>query len=254
MSAGRASQRVELVRGEELAVLEQVGAVGVERVAREAALQLQVGEEVEDEALEAGRRLPERGLDCDGHGGWFCAGRLIPLGARDHALAHPAYARAGARPRRGARRRRAGPRRCRGPSFGPEGRWRRSRRGRAELRGAGGDRPPRSASCAATSGSPAGTGTSTAPSSSSQHRQRVVADAAVALAGVGAERRGESRVGRPRARAAWALSSAAMPPWPRRVSEPMIPGPGPTRAASQPRPLAAASRAPATESASCSPP
>ena len=47
-------QRVAVVLGEELAVLEQVGAVGVQRVAREAALQLQVGEEVEDEALEAG--------------------------------------------------------------------------------------------------------------------------------------------------------------------------------------------------------
>ncbi len=50
--AGR--QRVDVVGGEVLAVLVQVGAVGVERVAREAALQLQVGEEVEDEALEAG--------------------------------------------------------------------------------------------------------------------------------------------------------------------------------------------------------
>ena len=52
---GRARrERVEPVVGEELAVLEQVGAVGVQRVAREAPLQLQVGEEVEDEALEAG--------------------------------------------------------------------------------------------------------------------------------------------------------------------------------------------------------
>ena len=52
---GRAapSSASSVVRGEELAVLEQVGAVGVQRVAREAALQLQVGEEVEDEALEA---------------------------------------------------------------------------------------------------------------------------------------------------------------------------------------------------------
>ena len=50
-------ERVGFVRGEELAVLEQVGAVGVQRVAREAALQLQVGEEVEDEALEALARL-----------------------------------------------------------------------------------------------------------------------------------------------------------------------------------------------------
>src|SRR5687768_18011002 len=43
-----------LFRSEELAELEQVGAVGVKRVAGEAALELEVGEEVEDEALEAG--------------------------------------------------------------------------------------------------------------------------------------------------------------------------------------------------------
>ena len=54
MSAGRGLQRVEVVRREVLAVLEQVGAVGVQGVAREAALQLQVGEEVEDQGLEAG--------------------------------------------------------------------------------------------------------------------------------------------------------------------------------------------------------
>ena len=70
MSAGRASSASSCVRGEVLAVLEQVGAVGVERVAGEAALQLQVGEEVEDEALEAGVGC-RAGLDCDGHGGWF---------------------------------------------------------------------------------------------------------------------------------------------------------------------------------------
>ena len=44
-----------------------------------------------------------------------------------------------------------------------------------------------------------------------------------------------------------------MPPWPRRVSEPMIPGPGPTIAASQPA-ADIASSAPATDSASSSPP
>ena len=65
-------QRVELVRGEVLAVLEEVGAVGVEGVAGEAALELQVGEEVEDEALEArvgarGAGAARRGLDCDRH-------------------------------------------------------------------------------------------------------------------------------------------------------------------------------------------
>ncbi len=34
-----------------------------------------------------------------------------------------------------------------------------------------------------------------------------------------------------------------MPPWPNSVSEPMMPGPGPTSAASQPRRLAALERA-----------
>ena len=53
-------ERVGFVRGEEFPVLEQVGAVGVQRVAREAPLQLQVGEEVEDEALEALARLRAR--------------------------------------------------------------------------------------------------------------------------------------------------------------------------------------------------
>src|SRR4051794_29190150 len=68
------------------------------------------------------------------------------------------------------------------------------------------------------------------------------------------ERRGEIRVGRPRLRAAWALSRAAMPPWPRVVSEPMMPGPGPTRIASQLSWVAAASSAPTVVRASCSPP
>ncbi len=42
------SQRIELVRTKKFAVLEQVSAVGVERVAGETPLQLEVGEEVED--------------------------------------------------------------------------------------------------------------------------------------------------------------------------------------------------------------
>ncbi len=61
-------------------------------------------------------------------------------------------------------------------------------------------------------------------------------------------------VGRPRDSDAWALSRAAMPPWPYAVSEPMIPGPGPTSTASQPSAFAAASSAPTVLSASCSPP
>ena len=95
MSAGRASSASSVVGGEVLAVLEQVGAVGVERVAREAALQLQVGEEVEDQALEAGvgaGPAPARGrwLDRDRHGGWF-----------SRAAPHPLRRKAGARGERG---------------------------------------------------------------------------------------------------------------------------------------------------------
>jgi hypothetical protein len=41
-------------------VLEQVGAVGLERVARQAALELEVGEEIEQQVLERAR--------CDGLG------------------------------------------------------------------------------------------------------------------------------------------------------------------------------------------
>ncbi len=61
---GRAGgERVEVMGVEVLAVLVQVGAVGVEGVAGEASLQLQVGEEVEDQALEAGLGLRRIGDD-----------------------------------------------------------------------------------------------------------------------------------------------------------------------------------------------
>ncbi len=60
------------VRCEVRAELQQVGAVGLERVARQAALELEVGEEVEHEVLE---RL--EGSD-DGHGAWFAAGGRAP--------------------------------------------------------------------------------------------------------------------------------------------------------------------------------
>ena len=54
-------------------------AVGLERVARQPALELQVGEEVEHVVLErAWRRSP----GCDGHGAWFAAAAPSPRGAR----------------------------------------------------------------------------------------------------------------------------------------------------------------------------
>ncbi len=101
--------------------------------------------------------------------------------------------------------------------------------------------------------SPEGTGTSTPPSSSSITVRVWWLTGRWRSRGSALERRGESRVGKPRAREAWAVSRAAMPPWPRAVSEPMMPGPGPAMTASHPSFWAAASRAPATEIASCSP-
>ncbi len=214
MSAGPGRQRVDVMGREVLAVLVQVGAVGVERVAREAALQLQVGEEVEDEPLEAGLGA-DRGRCGDWHGGGV-------LPAAPSTLA----AQGGARGEGGGEEERvlleAAAHRPRRQAGSP-----RSRRGRPGASRRWWRQPAAVARIAIGTGSSVGTGISTAPRSSSQDRQGVVADRPVALARVGAERRGESRVGRPRASEAWAVSRAAMPPWPRRVSEPMIPGPGP---------------------------
>ena len=85
-------QRVEAVGGEVLPVLEEVGAVGVQGVAGEAALQLQVGEEVEDQALEAGvgtgaggGRGRRRRPDCDCHAERFSLSWRGPWSARDCA-------------------------------------------------------------------------------------------------------------------------------------------------------------------------
>ena len=55
-SVGPDGERVGTALGEKGPVLQQVGAVGVERVAREPTLELQVGEKVEHQALEAGAR------------------------------------------------------------------------------------------------------------------------------------------------------------------------------------------------------
>ena len=68
MSAGPGRERVDVAIGEEFAVLKKVGAVGVQRIAGQAALELQVGEEIEDKALEAG--LGAWGIG-DDHGGGF---------------------------------------------------------------------------------------------------------------------------------------------------------------------------------------
>ena len=54
-SRGRAARALTLAPREELAVLEQVGAVGVEGVAGQPALQLQVSEEVEHETPRSAR-------------------------------------------------------------------------------------------------------------------------------------------------------------------------------------------------------
>jgi hypothetical protein len=63
-------QRIAARALQPLAELQEVGAVGLERVAREPALELEVGEEVEDEVLE--------GLDGDGHGTGFAAAAASP--------------------------------------------------------------------------------------------------------------------------------------------------------------------------------
>src|SRR4051794_1172575 len=55
-------ERVQVALGEPGAELHEVRAVGLERVARQAALQLEVGEEVEDEVREGAR------WGGDGHG------------------------------------------------------------------------------------------------------------------------------------------------------------------------------------------
>jgi len=68
-------RRVELVAEEERAELQQVGAVGLERVARQAALELEVREEVEHVVLE---RACVNGCRCDRHGLLFGADRLPP--------------------------------------------------------------------------------------------------------------------------------------------------------------------------------
>ena len=70
-----ASVAVAVLGREVLAVLQQVGAVRVQGVAGEAALELQVGEEVEEQGLEPGigagpcRRGGSRSTR--GHAGWF---------------------------------------------------------------------------------------------------------------------------------------------------------------------------------------
>ena len=92
MSAGPAVKRVEVMGGEVLAVLVQVGAVGVERVAREAALQLQVGEEVEDEPLEAG--LGARWIG-DDHGGGVLPAAPQPLRRKAAPAARAAAKKSG---------------------------------------------------------------------------------------------------------------------------------------------------------------
>jgi hypothetical protein len=89
---GAHGERVHLVGGEELAVLVQVGPVGVQRVAREAALELQIGEEVEDQSREppagvrASRHRRLRRLDCDRHVGTFSRSGRIPCRATRRPL------------------------------------------------------------------------------------------------------------------------------------------------------------------------
>ena len=70
-------QRVHIPAGEVGAELQEVGAVGLERVAREAALELEVGQEVEQLMLEA----PRLGAD-HRHGSGFARAAARPLACK----------------------------------------------------------------------------------------------------------------------------------------------------------------------------
>ena len=88
-------QRIVLRAREPLAVLQEVGAVGLERVARKAALELEVGEKVEQQVLErlrCGRRSD------DGHGPPCFAAE-----GGDPARRNAPFSRAGGPPASGAR-------------------------------------------------------------------------------------------------------------------------------------------------------
>ena len=67
-------QRVVAVGIQVGAELQQIGAVGLQRVARQASLELEVGEEVEHQLLERARR---GGGDC--HGATFAPREASPL-------------------------------------------------------------------------------------------------------------------------------------------------------------------------------
>ena len=199
MSAGPAAERVEVVGGEELAVLVQVGAVGVERVAREAALQLQVGEEVEDEALEAAIRC----------GDWRWRSATDHAAGVLRSAARPSWARGlCGSPRPPPRQpRRFGEDAARGEGRGEEERVLRDGATHRPRREAGGlvaaevdgaswrrwRQPAAVARTAIGTGSLEGTGTSTAAQQQLQHGEGVVAHRAVALAGVGAGEAGREQ-------------------------------------------------------------
>jgi len=75
-------RRVEVTAREEVPELEQITAVGLQGVARQAALELQVGEEVEHVVLERACFDVSWG---DGHALCFAAGRLVLADARRRA-------------------------------------------------------------------------------------------------------------------------------------------------------------------------
>ncbi len=90
------------MRAQVLAELQEVGAVGVQRVAREPALELEVGEEVEHEAREAAIDAAlhgggQGGLDGDRHGTGFGPGSLQPLAAQGTVRGRPGGAAASSR-------------------------------------------------------------------------------------------------------------------------------------------------------------
>ena len=245
-------QRVEAVRGEVLAVLEEVGAVGVQGVAREAALQLQVGEEVEDEPSKrasapgsAWARTEIEGFDRNSHARLVLAAHPQPL--RRKGLCAVTAERVG--PTCGP-----GPKRPRLPSLNASrgctedptrgkggceeervlGQASSHRLGRQTASGVAlevnsphlqsvSPRQPADSNLAAISSSPSGTRDAQRGRAAAPARSRVVAHAAVARARIDRREAGEIVVCIPRASAAWAVSRAAIPPWPssrRRADDP----------------------------------
>ena len=259
-------QRAQAAAVEELAERQQVGAVGLERVARKAALELQVGEEVEHKLLDprrAGRAVrsapssPLKLRAC-GEGSLPRATRRSGAGGlAAHALCAASSAST-APPASAAAKNSGSSVRLRPivsagrPPAAYAGRstaarrqsWRVMRAGRSTSR-ADARRLPRPApKTAPQARAQLGAHGRAHPGRQRdgdrleqqvQHREGVMGDAAMARARDRPMTCAPRAASSSRARGdAWAESSADMPPCPSGEPDPTIPGPGPHTAASQP--------------------